>query len=728
MLKLNFEKIYSTKTIGEYTYIGIPLPKDELKDVSQVTILDKDNHIVPSQSKATGYWSNGSIKWLFVRFEINLEANSKGEYYLDINAPNEHHHGSLIHNNIIDNNSIKLALSTKDNTIFDYIYFNNKSYKNLISYPKLIDKKGNKYNAKIDKWHIVEQGPLYIELIAKGNHHINNTNVYAFEIRLAIYLNKSEFEIGYKIINTTNDILEIDSLIFESNADQNINKSTIARSNYKTSYKLSENGEEICDYIDSNVVKFTSNEHNAEVFYGTFFGDYISEDIGVCTSIYQPYQNYPKAFNINNNKMDISIIPKDIEKIVINSGMAREQKMLLMLHLPTESIDQINDRSIRYQMPNKPSVSPEVFERSNVFSDVFVKNKNLDIELYLSAKADEHARCYGMLNWGDSADIGYTNQGRGNGELVWTNNEYDYPHACVLQYIRTGTRRFLDYAIASSKHQIDVDICHYSDNPLIYGGQYEHTISHTLNGKVVCSHQWVEGLLEYYHLTGNIEGLNAAIGIGDNVLRLLDTAEFKVAGETNARETGWALRTLTALYIETNDNKWLSKCEDIVNHFKAWKEKDGIWLSTYTDNSKIRVVFMISVAIGSLMRYYRVKENASIKEMILDSIDDLIENAMLDNGLFYYKELPSLKRNGNNPLILEALTIAYELTNDIKFLKIGLPTLKYVMSYKAASNIGLDKKIIGNTVMNGNTGTKSFAQLMIPVTTFYKQCSSNNLI
>ena len=94
MLKLNFEKIYSTKTIGEYTYIGIPLPKDELKDVSQVTILDKDFKIVPSQSKATGYWSNGSIKWLFVRFEINLEANSKGEYYLDINAPNEHHHSS----------------------------------------------------------------------------------------------------------------------------------------------------------------------------------------------------------------------------------------------------------------------------------------------------------------------------------------------------------------------------------------------------------------------------------------------------------------------------------------------------------------------------------------------------------------------------------------------------------------------------------------------------------
>mgnify|MGYP000736048214 FL=1 len=33
----------------------------------------------------------------------------------------------------------------------------------------------------------------------------------------------------------------------------------------------------------------------------------------------------------------------------------------------------------------------------------------------------------------------------------------------------------------------------------------------------------------------------------------------------------------------------------------------------------------------------------------------------MDNGLFYYKELPSLARNGNNTLLLEALAIAYEL-------------------------------------------------------------------
>ena len=45
---------------------------------------------------------------------------------------------------------------------------------------------------------------------------------------------------------------------------------------------------------------------------------------------------------------------------------------------------------------------------------------------------------------------------------------------------------------------MDVDVCHYSDNPLRIGGQWEHTAGHCKNGIMVCSHEWVEGLIDYY--------------------------------------------------------------------------------------------------------------------------------------------------------------------------------------------------------------------------------------
>ena len=122
----------------------------------------------------------------------------------------------------------------------------------------------------------------------------------------------------------------------------------------------------------------------------------------------------------------------------------------------------------------------------------------------------------------------------------------------------------------------------------------------------------------------------SAIGIGENVLKLLETPMYQVPGEANARETGWALRTLTALYVETNDKKWLAKCDWIIDSFKKWEEEYGDWLSPYTDNTAIRVGFMISVAVGSVMRYYRVFPREDIKKMIINAVDDLIENCYMD--------------------------------------------------------------------------------------------------
>ena len=113
--------------------------------------------------------------------------------------------------------------------------------------------------------------------------------------------------------------------------------------------------------------------------------------------------------------------------------------------------------------------------------------------------------------------------------------------------------------------------------------------------------------------------------------------------------------------------------------------------------------------------------------MILTAVDDLVENARLDNGLFYYKELPSLKRLGNNPIILEALAAAYELTGDKKYLEAGIPTFKYVMTLKGSGSSG-GKKVVNDTVLNGTAGTKSFAQMFIPFTTFYSACVKESVL
>ena len=204
------------------------------------------------------------------------------------------------------------------------------------------------------------------------------------------------------------------------------------------------------------------------------------------------------------------------------------------------------------------------------------------------------------------------------------------------------------------------------------------------------------------------------------MLGLLETPTYAQVGETNARETGWALRTLTALYVETHDKKWLAKSEKIIEDFKVWREQYGDWLAPYTDNTVIRVGFMISVAVGSLIRYYREFPDEELRALMLKAVDDLIANCYMERtGLFYYKELPSLDRLGGNTLLLESLAVAYELTGDTKYLKYGEQTFKKAIRDQSGGSLG-KKTIYGDAVVAGSGSTKNFGQSFIPLATYYK--------
>ena len=704
-------------------------------------------------------------------------------------------------NIFIDNGPIKLSVKKRSSDLFETFVYDEKSFSNRQFVGPYVTIDGEKLQTFFDEWKLVKNGPILTILQGKGRCTGSNNTFSGegikFEMRIQITAGKPWLDMGFRFINATDGDIKPDDIVFAVKGfsagemsfdspiyvdeavdstgcgdtkktdvaddivkttgiselpnydftDDNKNKdirTIVASSNYRTDFKISTCGKKLENTITAEILKKQANEHFAEVFYGTFFADHTdpSQNIGICCTVFQAFQNYPKAVRSDSDGVTVFLLPDQninadktaASPVVFTSGMAREQRFLLHFHSADESIYELDNRSIIYQMPDEPYIDPEVFHKAGVMPDIFLSpdEQDDDVEMALIEKADSHARCYGMLNFGDAPDPGYTDQGRGSGNLVWTNNEYDYPHAMFMMYARSGIRRFFDYANAAARHWMDVDVCHYSTDPLRMGGQWEHTRRHTggseenngCKGVMVCSHEWVEGLIDLYHFTGDERALKTAIGIGENVLRLLDTPMYQVAGESSARETGWALRTLTALYIETYNEKWTEKCKWIISQFRAWNDRYGGWLAPYTDNTAIRVGFMISVAVGSLMRYYRAFPSDELKEMIVNAIDDLTENFMTSQGIFVYKELPSLSRNGTNTLLLEAMSIGYELTNDTKYLDFGKKTFK--RSYGEMGKVSGNKRIVEDTVISGQGGTKSFAQSFLPITSFYVQLSRAN--
>lgn len=731
-------------------------------------------------------------------FELVTNSDKKADYLKTIDII-ERSDGICVNNEVI-------SFSVKDNSenLFDKFDYDGRSFDKAQFVGPFVTVSGERLRTVFDKWKVVRKGKLFSVLEGAGrclpaDEKTFSGNGICFEMRLSITAGKPWIDMGFRFINCTDGDIKPDDIVFavKTETDSHINltspavcnmkvdstgcgdtrktsvsgdivtttgikelprydfgaegslqkepvRTIVGKSNYRTEFKIATGGEQVDNTIIAEMLEKEANEHFAEVLYGTFFADCTdkAKNVGICATVFQAFQNFPKAVKADKDGVVVYILPDQnenskvsgAEPVVFTSGMARETRFLLHFHDAPEPIYELDNRSLIYQMPDRPYIAPEEFAKAGVFPNVFLPEERQedDVEIALIEKADSHARCYGMLNFGDAPDPGYTAQGRGGGNLVWTNNEYDYPHAMYMMYARTGIRRFLDYANVAAWHWMDVDVCHYSSDPLRMGGQWEHTRKHTggseegqgCKGEMVCSHEWVEGLLDLYHFTADERALSTAIGIGENVLRLLDTPMYQVPGEASARETGWALRTLTALYVETGDEKWTKKCEWIVSQFAAWNDRYGKWLAPYTDNTTIRVGFMISVALGSLMRYYRVFPSDELRQMMLEAIDDLTENFMTRQGLFYYKELPSLSRNGTNTLLLEAMAIGYELTGDVKYLDYGKKTFERSLAVSPASVGG--KRIVEDAVMVGNGATKNFAQSFLPITCYYVQLALAN--
>ena len=788
MIKIHFPRLYRYPRVDEPCAVCLPFAPGVYQTGMRLRVLDGDREL-PVQEKVTSRHPDGSVRYLFARFRADLPANRGKDFSAELTAaPAPAFPGIRVvrerARTLVDGGEggLRLTLQDESPSLIQRLEDGRAVYgpERFVG-PLLRDGEGAGYQPAFHAWRVMENGPLAAVLRCEGDLLRDGRPGPKLEAKLTLWAGKPWMEVSLRLINATDGPLHAASLVFAIPAsggaaydpslrrdggrnrgdsvgegstaagkiagEGNILETTgtkllpqleqrlqgaqlrccVGRSNYKTNFAVSA-GEPVEQVIDTAALMGEANEHYIEVFYGTLFADRTEPAGGVCATVYQAQQNYPKAVKCDQSGLYVMLVPEGVEKVVLQSGMSREQRILLHFHAAAEPLAEIDNRSLLYQMPDRPWIDPALFRDAGVCPDIFLdpEKADPDVEIALIQRCDAHSRSFGMLNFGDAPDPNYTKQGRGKGRLVWTNNEYDFPHACALQYMRTGERRFLDYVLAAASHWMDVDVCHYSADPLLLGGQWEHCRDHVLDSCMVCSHQWVEGLLDAYHFTGDERALETALGIGRNVRRLLDTPAYQVSGESNARETGWALRTLTALYVETGDDSWLEKAEWIVSQFREWMDTYGGWIAPYTDNTLIHVGFMIAVAMGSLARYYRVRPGEALKNMLIAAADDLMDSCLTPTGLFFYKELPSLNRLGSNTMILEALTIAWELTGDEKYLRAGLPTFRRDIAGRSGG-IG-EKTVMEGWVLLQGDPPKHFAQSFIPVAVYYKAAAEAGLL
>lgn len=727
---LHFPKLSRFDRPAEPITVAVPFPQGELAADAPVAAV-ADGREFPTQARPTATWPDGSVKWLLVDALVDLPGNAAADYALeaavvpptpDPPARAEVGDGAAT----IDTGPLTVRLCGPGETgLLREIVLGGEvvaAGEELVG-PE-VTVAGERFVATVaaEGWQIVEPGPVRVVVEARGQHVGQAGTRLDFIARVTAWAGKPWIEVHYRLVNREPaPTTAVEALTWSLHAKEPVQEAeaAITVSNYRSQTQTAPAGETIRRVIDADHLLYTSNEQVPEVLYGTFTAHWRLAGAGLSASVFQAYQNFPTGLSAGANGLCVELVAPGSLSLELRRGMAKGYRFLLHMHDGSVPTADLIVRGLQYQMPDRALLSPEVYRRAGVLPDLHVDAPVARVERKLLDLADQRTKGFGALHWGDGPERGYTDQGRGRGELVWCNHEYDLPRAAMLMFARTGERRMLDYLLVSATHWMEIDVCHDSQDPLRHGGMVYHSARHATGG-VTVSHEWVEGILDYYHQTGDGFALDSALGIGHNVLRHLEQMMARGVGAFAARETGWAIRTLVALYEETHDEAWLVPAEQIVGHFEEWMGAYGTWLSPYTDHTLVRVPFMIAVAVNGLMCYHRVRPEARVERMVISAMDDLIEHCLMPDGRFYYKELPSLERRGAGTLVLEALAHAWALTGDAKYLRAGMTSFELSLEEEMAGWSGA-KYTDGDAVIDPRgPGPKAFAAYSMPIARFYR--------
>ena len=727
MNRIHFDKLSMYDRKAEPISLGIPFAQGQLSDPKNFGILNNETAI-SVQTDITGHWDDGSVKWLTTHFLADLPGNRAHDLTFacdgSVSNPDPTHTVSVTNSAdtcTIDTGTLTVQLG-KGTDLFHAVLINGNEWFNTDAFSgfTIVDENNNSYDNEIQEIDILESGPVRALIELSGKHTGNTGSLFDFRMLIEAWAGKPFIRLDYQFINREEspdvDIAEI-ALQFTSSSTGEVRCAT-GEGYYGTNVKEGPN-ERI---LNAEEIIFQSVEHVLETFYSDFWADWCDNEKGVCITAFQAHQNFPKGLHINENGINLGILPKGEGPIKVLQGVAKTHRMQLYFHTSDTVLKDIVIQSLQFQYPDI-AILPEAWYRdANVWENLFPENKNQSIEAGIINIADGRNCGLGMMHWGDGPDHDYTQQGRGKGDLVWTNNEYDFPHAMFLLYAKTGERRFRDIACVAAQHWIDVDFCHHSDDPLKMGGQPIHTTGHVTGG-VTPSHEWTEGLIDYYHMTGKREALEKAISIADNMLCHLESPKFSQAGGQQARETGWAMRGLIGIYNETKDEKYLDACRKIAEKFLEWKNEWGAFLAPYTSHTLVRVPFMISIAVNALHRYYTATQDDRIPGLIVEEMGDLLDHCIMPDGRFFYKELPSLNRRAGGHLEMEALCHAYEHSGEKRFLEQAAHMMKSARRGGSRSGKRIVKDLVGDTVLFDGSGPRSFGSFYVPFMSAYKTLS-----
>ena len=734
VVPLVVEETCGIDRLDEPVCVGVPLPESFIYELSQLQILNSKNQVLPLQISLLESWGDASAKWILLDFKVSVLAYKTAEYYLspsDIPMPVNYPAISTICSEdtiTVDTSSAKFFLSKKSFRSFEKIEIGGRNILDQANTKLvMIDEKDGEHEPKIDRIFVETEGPLRTTIKTEG--HIDDIlgNVLVnLHSRTTFFAGKNTVKIDYTIHNPRRakhpggfwDLGDGGSAYFKDfsvhivlTPDTKADAEWITEPN-NPAEKV--NGEIVEIYQDSSGGRNWNSPNHINRFgrmtnsfcgYRVYVGNKIfhegerAEPVVMLRSggrtthgaIVEFWQNFPKAIGVQGNGLIFGLFPHRYNDIFeLQGGEQKTQSIYLSFE------DGLRDVShLRWvHSPLVPRCQAEWYEASKAF-DYFVTkdddseiDKNRLIKTAVNGKNTFFDRVdtvdeYGWRNFGDLFADHEKKHYKGSGPLIsHYNNQYDVVYSALIQYLKSGDKKWYAIADRLTRHVIDIDIYHTDQDKAAYNnGMFWHTMHYTTaytsthrcyskkvlkdkdaiyrkGGGPSSEHNYTSGLRYYYYLTGNPQAKESVLSLAEWVINMDDGAKV-ISGLLDNSSTGLSTQTEDVSYhgpgrgagnsinalidagLLTGDKRYLSESEKLIK--RCIHPNDDIFSRNLSEPEKR---WSYAIFLQVLGKYLDMKEGLGQRDhMYCYARESLLRYAkwMVDNEYVYLEKPEKLE-------------------------------------------------------------------------------------
>lgn len=690
-LTVTVENIHAYDLKNHPVSNGISIPRDlEITDVDDLALYNDRGEKVSAQFLPLAWWEDGErIKWVLVSFQDYFKANDSSVYSLNFRSGAESTGETLIaeeEQGIVNINTgkIKFTLGGENAVASGIELLINGQWvaldENIRSAIKLPDARVAT-PGQAGEIEIEDNGQERAQVMLSGPYlEDGSATGFVYVMRVQAYRNSRDLRIEHTLVNEREgqgqEIIDLSFMLPVVDGEYEIaTEESVLQSASKP------DGDNIFGLLQDDEnhyrIGMLNKESGKEDKAGRFSGWLTAKpeaDWGVSVAIRDFWQKYPKSLEVTDEGIKIGLLPEVSEnrdsfkpagQHVDNyrfthaqgyyAGESRTHELIFHFHQQAKEQDEIAGVFVAFNQPLFALASPQWYCFSKGFGDLVPWGSNSIPGFEQAAKTSldnllyrrEHRRLYGDRNYGDDE---YINPGR------WNNQEYDYPHVGMLNFIRGAGRDWYDkYARPGARNMMDLAIInagprkglvYYHDAP---GDVGTDTLGHTSSANPrLLSHSWAQGLFNYYAFSGDFRARDAALSMVDrwseDILRR--TRRFRETGDMedariygHGRMWGWTLMSLMGAYQTIPDNKYLESAKALIDSAIVLNQ-DGVAIDSFPlggdvhirgDGSEQWVVpSRILPVWDAVIRYYQTTGDQEVKEFIVETGKVVSEKAWID--------------------------------------------------------------------------------------------------